>query len=647
MDFRMLRKVSIFVTLLIFFPLLSHGALTDGLVAYYPFNGNANDTSGNVNHGTVYGATLTTDRFGNANSAYYFDGVNDYIECADSSSLDLSGPASFFAWVWINSLTGNSDNNIIINKDDLPNTSDYRPYEMGIHDQEAGIPRGNLAFYIGGVVGLPSHQAGWVNGGGPVLQQQWVFVGMTYDGSYVKTYINGSLQKSYSVTGLIYQNNLPLRIGARQFHNDGGAFLNGAIDEVRIYNRALSNDEIQGLYDLVAPPVPTTAPSVTYYPEPKDLFTSKTVTFITEHTSEFSTSSRVYIQSNQNAAQGYIYKPLNSTWKDTFNTMSSFSSLISTGMSLTATAISSVDPLMGLINLGIYTGKDDVLSFLHLENSAKARVFLDSAILILKTGTGFTPLIRETFLLSLNAIIYKQLSLGLATLANDPPDLNYTEVYQAPIFHGGPINFTGISPELNTLLGLQLDSVHNTHSYLYGLTTTINRYGSALSAGDAISAGLQFQAFLKYLGLYDASAIETANYLNQVQQMLKSLGVQDSTYNVQSILYLQNYLTANGLSPDLNSFYLSLGLSQADITSLVQSMLSYSPTTNMDVSLYSSLTSMNNILLTVSSSPPISGDFTSPSDCDVDGSDLANLLANPGWLDVTSFAQNFGKNACQ
>jgi len=52
---------------------------TAGLVAHYPFNGNANDESGNANHGTVYDATLVPDRFGNANSAYSFDGVDDYF----------------------------------------------------------------------------------------------------------------------------------------------------------------------------------------------------------------------------------------------------------------------------------------------------------------------------------------------------------------------------------------------------------------------------------------------------------------------------------------------------------------------------------------------------------------------------------------
>ena len=53
---------------------------TDGLIAYYPFNGNANDESGNGNHGTVSGATLTSDRDGNENSSYLFDNSNISIE---------------------------------------------------------------------------------------------------------------------------------------------------------------------------------------------------------------------------------------------------------------------------------------------------------------------------------------------------------------------------------------------------------------------------------------------------------------------------------------------------------------------------------------------------------------------------------------
>jgi hypothetical protein len=62
---------------------------TNGLVGWWPFNGNANDESGNGNNGTVNGATLTADRFGNLNKAYSFDGVDNYIHVLNTPSLDI------------------------------------------------------------------------------------------------------------------------------------------------------------------------------------------------------------------------------------------------------------------------------------------------------------------------------------------------------------------------------------------------------------------------------------------------------------------------------------------------------------------------------------------------------------------------------
>ncbi|MEY4595035.1 MAG: hypothetical protein RIQ47_1445, partial [Bacteroidota bacterium] len=80
----------------------------NGLVGWWPFNGNANDESGNGHNGAVYGATLTDDRFGSMSSAYYFNGTSDYIE-----SNDIGLPAggdlySFNAWVFIDQPQNNS-----------------------------------------------------------------------------------------------------------------------------------------------------------------------------------------------------------------------------------------------------------------------------------------------------------------------------------------------------------------------------------------------------------------------------------------------------------------------------------------------------------------------------------------------------------
>ena len=83
---------------------------TNGLVGYWPFNGNANDVSGNGNNGTVNGATLTNDRNGNANSAYSFDGTTNYIEVADNNTLDLTNNYTFSVWVKIGDYSLNDPN---------------------------------------------------------------------------------------------------------------------------------------------------------------------------------------------------------------------------------------------------------------------------------------------------------------------------------------------------------------------------------------------------------------------------------------------------------------------------------------------------------------------------------------------------------
>jgi hypothetical protein len=77
----------IFITSLSFTPLYGQINLKNGLVACYPFNTYANDESGNGNNGIVNGATLTTDRFGKANSAYNFNG-SSYIELPDNKSME-------------------------------------------------------------------------------------------------------------------------------------------------------------------------------------------------------------------------------------------------------------------------------------------------------------------------------------------------------------------------------------------------------------------------------------------------------------------------------------------------------------------------------------------------------------------------------
>jgi hypothetical protein len=100
-----------------------------GLVASYPFNGNADDESGNGNHGTVLGTVLTTDRFGNENSAYEFDGSSTYITIPTSESLEsLTTKFSQIAWINIYSwsLVGAEFGPVFMKSDNIDNVFQYR-----------------------------------------------------------------------------------------------------------------------------------------------------------------------------------------------------------------------------------------------------------------------------------------------------------------------------------------------------------------------------------------------------------------------------------------------------------------------------------------------------------------------------------------
>ena len=79
---------------------LAQADLTDGLVAYYPFNGDAEDYSGNENHGSVYGPILTDDRLGDSGNAYFFDGNADFIEVPDEASFEtITDELSISFWL--------------------------------------------------------------------------------------------------------------------------------------------------------------------------------------------------------------------------------------------------------------------------------------------------------------------------------------------------------------------------------------------------------------------------------------------------------------------------------------------------------------------------------------------------------------------
>jgi hypothetical protein len=214
---------------------------TNGLVGYWPFNGNANDESGNGNNGTVNGATLTTDRFGIVNKAYSFDGASNYIEIADNSSLDVAN-VTVSAWFWAidyGTVQQQTQGHILSKREQ---NGWGNSFQMAL--EHSSPINGIWATYTIG-------SNGWVayNSNADLTIQNWIHVVYTHDNSNAKLYINGALVSTTSVSGGLTSNNLPLWFGARPNAGSNSHFLHGNIDDIGIWNRALTQCEIQDLYN--------------------------------------------------------------------------------------------------------------------------------------------------------------------------------------------------------------------------------------------------------------------------------------------------------------------------------------------------------------------------------------------------------------
>jgi hypothetical protein len=208
-----------------------------GLVAYYPFNGNAFDESGNGHNGTVVGATLTTDRFGVNGRAYRFNygysssHSGDCINIPDDPSLRLSTSFTLAAFVTFQNYS--NDGKAIISK--IAPADWNGGYEMRI------VPIPDTTVVL----------SGRVNGTNTTCSAQihavdrWYHIAYTYDGTQLRQYINGVQVASQMISGGFETSILPLRIGGR--YGDSMWFT-GSIDEVRLYNRTLSDVEIQQIY---------------------------------------------------------------------------------------------------------------------------------------------------------------------------------------------------------------------------------------------------------------------------------------------------------------------------------------------------------------------------------------------------------------
>ena len=211
----------------------SVGISVGRLVAYYPFSGNGNDSSGFNNHGTVSGATLVDDRFGNPNSAYYFDGVNDFISVPNHPSINFRKEITVNFWMKVTQFF--SREAYPISHGNWENR-----WKVSITNEGVRWTIKTDTTANNGVKDLDSQTQ--------LVLDSLYMVTVLYDGSDFEIYLNGILDASSNWGGLILPTTIDLSIGQHLPGNNNYNF-KGILDDIRIYNRALTLQEIQDIYN--------------------------------------------------------------------------------------------------------------------------------------------------------------------------------------------------------------------------------------------------------------------------------------------------------------------------------------------------------------------------------------------------------------
>lgn len=205
--------------------------------AYYPFNGNAYDESGNNNHGIVHGALLTSDRFGNENSAYQFDGIDDFIELTNSFGGERE--ISVSAWFMVAGTTGDFQ---AIFESEVGSGSPVVHLQVNTYGNNVVYAslNGNLRVLL-----LPILQ--------PTPFNQWRHVVLTSKSGETRIYQNGVLlYQRNDAFDVITTNNMRIGKGVN------GRYFKGKLDDIRVYYKALSTQEVNELYNeeyINKPPV--------------------------------------------------------------------------------------------------------------------------------------------------------------------------------------------------------------------------------------------------------------------------------------------------------------------------------------------------------------------------------------------------------
>ena len=293
---------------------------TNGLIAWYPFNGNANDESGNGNNGTVNGATLTTDRFGNVNKAYSFDGVDDKIQI--NQVPFTNGPFTFNCWYKISQLNA------------------FHPLisfgELGANGLKKMYVEPNYSGSQNPAIGTAGANA--ITNSSAVCQiNTWQMLTVVFSGynvNNVSFYLNGQFLGSNTSSGA----NVPTPFNSSgftfgsHFAGQNGGYLGGVVDDYGIWNRALT---LQEIYDL-------------YFVCNGNEITSQPINSV----NTIGTNAQFSVNALNGSTYQWQSNPLNTGWLNLTNN-STYSGVTSNTLNVSNTTISNHNqPFRAIVNAG-------------------------------------------------------------------------------------------------------------------------------------------------------------------------------------------------------------------------------------------------------------------------------------------------------
>lgn len=236
-----------------------------GLLAWWKGDNDASDSVGG-NNGILQNGTGFTH--GEVGPAFIFNGVNQFVQIPDAPSLDPTNALTLETWVYV---SGNPSTDLatIVTKFS-PSNGQLNQYQLETHFLSGRLNFRPLLLLTTGYA--------FVDGNTTIQSNTWYHVAMTYDGASLKLYVNGTLDGSVAATGAITSTTEPLRIGGP---GSGPWWFKGRVDEVSLYGRALSGNEIESIYrsGSAGKCVGTVPPSLINQPQNQAATVGSTVSF--------------------------------------------------------------------------------------------------------------------------------------------------------------------------------------------------------------------------------------------------------------------------------------------------------------------------------------------------------------------------------